>query len=144
VARKKVARQKEQPRADLGITQRKRDRVASILAIMLGLLALREGISVLIGLSVPDDHVLPWLSWYSAAMGAVSVIAGAGMWMKAEWCISLSVNILAFNVIVCGGLIGLDRFVQTVAMTSLFGTMFKAFTWIVIVSLLKWKRQPQS
>jgi len=144
VAKKKVSRRQAPPQATLTITQQKRDRVASILAVVAGLLAVREGGSVLFGLSIPGEHALPWLAWYSVAMGAVSVIAGAGMWRKAEWSISLGVNILVFNAIVWAGLIGLDRFVQTVDMTSIFGMMFRTLTWIVVVFLLKWKRQAQA
>jgi len=144
MAKKKASRRKELPQAIPGITQQKRDRVASILAVVVGLLAVREGGSVLFGLSVPGDHVPSWLAWYSVAMGVASVIAGSGIWTKAEWSVSLSVNLLAFNAIVFAGLIGLDYFVLTVAKTSIFGMMFRTFAWIVIVFLLKWKRLPQA
>jgi hypothetical protein len=144
VAKKKASRRQEPPQAKLTITQQKRDRVACILAVMVGLLAVREGGAVLFGVSAPGEQVLPWLAWYGAAMGILSVIAGIGIWMQAEWSVSLGVNIVVFNAIVCAGLIGLDRFVQPVAAAGIFGTMFRTVTWVVIVFLLRWKRQPQA
>jgi hypothetical protein len=144
VAKKKTAPKKEPPPVEVKITQQKRDRVAAILAIVLGLLTIREGGSVLLGLTVPSYPVLPWLVWYNVAMGVVSVVAGAGMWWKAEWSITLAVNILMFHGIVFAGLIGLEQFGQTVSRISIFAMMFRTFTWIVIVSLLKWKRQEQA
>jgi hypothetical protein len=46
--------------------------------------------------------------------------------------------------IVFAGLVGLSYFGQTAARISIFAMMFRTFTWIVIVSLLKWKRQEQA
>ncbi|HEX9135972.1 MAG TPA: hypothetical protein VF905_03375 [Nitrospirota bacterium] len=119
----------------------KKDRVAAILAIMLGLLTIREGGSVLLGVTVPGYPVLPWLVWYNVAVAVFSVAAGVGMWKQLEWSITLSINILALHAIVFAGLVGLSYFGQTVARISIFAMMFRTFTWIVIVSLLKWKRE---
>lgn len=141
---KKKAKDKKVTPPDVGtITQKKKDRVASILAAMLGLLTIREGGSVLLGLSVPSYPVLPWLVWYNVAVAVVSVIAGVGMWKRQAWSITLGVNILALHGIVFAGLVGMSYFGQTVARMSIFAMMFRTFTWIVIVSLLKWKRQEQ-
>jgi hypothetical protein len=125
----------------LKIDQQKKDRVAAILAVVLGLVSIREGGSVLLHVTTPSYPILPWLVWYNVVMGFVSVIAGAGMWKRKEWGITQSVNILTLHSIVFFGLIGLRQFGQTVAMISMFAMLFRTFTWIVIVSLLKWKRQ---
>jgi hypothetical protein len=138
---KKQSRKKAPEQVSFRIDQQKRDRVAAILAIVLGLVSVREGGSVLLGLTTPAYVVLPWLVWYNVAMGIVSVAAGAGMWQQREWCISLAVNILTLHGIVFLGLIGLNQFGQTVAMISIFAMLFRTFTWTVICSLLKWKRQ---
>ncbi|MGC1455309.1 MAG: hypothetical protein WA946_09015 [Nitrospirota bacterium] len=144
MAKKKTKNKTNLPPAKATITQQKRDRVASILAVALGLLSIREGGSVLLGVTIPVYHVIPWLVWYNAAMGAVSVVAGVGMWMRSAWSISLSVNILAFHGIVFFGLVGMQQYGQEVAMISIFAMMFRTFTWIVICLLLKWKRQDQA
>jgi hypothetical protein len=141
---KQKAKQKTQPPpAIVTITQQKRDRVASIFAIVLGLLSIKEGGSVLLGLTQPAYHVIPWLVWYNVAMGVVSVVAGVGMWMRRAWSISLGVNILVFHGVVFFGLIGMQRYGQAVAANSIFAMMFRTFTWIVIYLLLKWNRQDQ-
>jgi hypothetical protein len=142
--KKKSSRKKNPPRATGKIDQKKKDRVAAILAVMFGLLAIRQGGGILLGVTTAGDDVLTWLLWYKVVLGLVSVIAGIGMWMEREWSITLAVNILVFHGIVFLGLIGMYEFGQAVAMTSLFGMMFTTFGWIVIYSLLKWKRQERA
>ncbi len=144
MAKKNTKNRTNPPPAKATITQQKRDRVASILAVALGLLSIREGGSVLLGVTIPAYHVIPWLVWYNVAMGAVSVVAGVGMWMRSAWSIGLSVNILAFHGIVFFGLVGMQQYGQEVAMNSIFAMMFRTFTWIVIYLLLKWNRQDQA
>jgi cation transport ATPase len=143
VAKKKVSSKKSPPPAETAITQRKRDRVASILAILIGLLSIREGGAVLLGVTVPDYPVLTWLVWYNVALGFVSVVAGIGMWIKRYWSRTLALNILVFHAVVFAGLFALYQFGQTVAHRSIFAMMFRTFTWIVIYSLLEWKRQEE-
>ena len=141
MAKKKKSYRKEPPPSKVAITQQKKDRVAAILAIMLGLLSVREGGSVLLGLTTPAYNVLPWLVWYNVIMGVVSVVAGVGMWKQRAWSISLSMNVLTLHGIVFLGLIGLKQYGHDVARISIFAMLFRTFTWIVIYSLLRWKRQ---
>jgi hypothetical protein len=139
---KKKAQIKKNPQARvLRIDQHKRDRVAAVMGTMVGLLTITEGGRVLFGLMVPDYTVLPWLVWYNVVMGVVSVAAGVGIWMQRSWSIDLGVNILAFHAIVFAGLVGMQKFGQPVAMVSIFAMMFRTFVWIIIVLLVKWKRQ---
>ena len=144
MAKKKAKQKSHPPPAKAAITQLKRDRVASIFAVVLGLLSIKEGGSVLLGLTKPAYHVIPWLVWYNVAMGVVSVVAGVGIWMRRAGSISLSVNILVFHGIVFFGLIGMQQYGQAVARNSIFAMMFRTFTWIVIYLLLKWNRQDQA
>lgn len=140
MAKKKVSLKKAPPPAKTAITQRKRDQVASIFAIVIGLLSVREGGAVLLGVAVPDYPVLTWLVWYNVVLGFVSVVAGIGMWLTRDWGRTLALNILAFHGIVFFCLFALYQFGQTVAHRSIFAMMFRTFTWIVIYSLLNWKR----
>ena len=139
--KKKRADKKPVHNTGLNITQEKRDQVASILAIMLGLLSMVEGGRVLLGLSIPGYTVHRWLVWYNVVMGGVSVIAGVGIWKAQEWNRSLAVNILALHAIVLVSLFGLKQMGQDIAMQSLFAMTFRTFTWIVINSLVRWKRE---
>jgi hypothetical protein len=142
--KKKKQRSQAEGRRTNTIDQKKKDRVAAILAIVLGLVSIREGGSVLLNVATPSYPILPWLVWYNVAMGFVSVVAGVGMWKQQEWGISLSVNILTFHSIVFISLVGLHQFGQTVAMISIFAMMFRTFSWIVIAFLLKWKREEKA
>lgn len=143
MSKKKALSKKAPPPAETAITQKKRDRVASILAILIGLLSIREGGAVLLGVTVPDFPVLTWLVWYNVVLGFVSVAAGIGMWIKRYWSLTLALNILAFHAVVFAGLVALYQFGQTVAHRSIFAMMFRTFTWIVIYSLLKWNRKKE-
>jgi hypothetical protein len=67
------------------MTQRNRQRLAAIPALVIGLLSIKEGGGVLLGLSTPAYHVLQWLVLYNVALGFVSVIAGIGLWMQRTW-----------------------------------------------------------
>ena len=139
--KKKNQLEKVQQSAGLRIDQQKRDRVAAVLGTMVGLLTITEGGRVLLGLTTPAYTVLPWLVWYNVVMGVVSVVAGVGIWMRRSWSIDLGMNILAFHAVVFAGLLGMQKFGQPVAMVSIFAMLFRTFVWIVIVSLVKWKRQ---
>ena len=139
--KKKTRLEKSPQKQELRIDQKKRDRVAAVLGIMVGLLTITEGGRVLLGLSTPAYTVLPWLVWYNVAMGAVSVAAGVGIWRQRSCSIDLGVNILALHAVVFAGLLALRQMGQPVAAVSLFAMLFRTFLWIVIVSLVKWNRQ---
>ena len=139
--KKKAKREKKQQPPGLRVDQKKRDRVAAVLGTMVGLLTITEGGRVLLGLATPPYTVLPWLVWYNVVMGVVSVAAGVGIWLERSWSIDVGVNILVFHAIVFAGLVGMQKFGQPVAMVSIFAMLFRTFIWIVIVSLVKWKRQ---
>ena len=70
-----------------------------------------------------------------------SIVAGVGIWIERHWSRTLALNILPLHAIVFLGLVALCQLGQTVAQRSIFAMMFRTFTWIVIYSLLKWKRQ---
>ena len=143
MSKKRSSLKRTPPPVKAVITQQKRDQIASILAIMIGLLSIREGGSVLLGLTVPDFPVLTWLVWYNVALGFVSVAAGVGIWTGRHWGYTLPLNILALHAVVFIGLVALYKLGQTVAMRSIFAMMLRTFTWIVIFSLVKWKRQEE-
>jgi hypothetical protein len=141
MAKKKATRKNIPLRTDWKVTQQKRDRLASTLAIALGLLSIREGGAVLLGLTVPDYHVLPWLVWYNVIMGVVSVAAGAGMWQQQDRSVALAVNILVIHGIVFVSLFAMYQLGQVVAARSIYAMLFRTFAWIVIYSLLRWRRE---
>ncbi len=141
MAKKKTTRKNSPLQTDWKVTQQKRARLASILAIALGLLSVREGGAVLLGLAIPDYHVLPWLVWYNVIMGVVSIAAGAGMWKQQDRSVALAVKILVFHGIVFVSLFIMYQLGQVVAARSIYAMLFRTFIWIVIYSLLRWRRE---
>ncbi len=139
---KKIISRKNVPlRAGGKMLQGKRDRIASILAITLGLLSIREGGAVLLGITRPEYHVLSWLVWYNVIMGVVSVVVGAGMWKQQDRSVALSVNIVMLHGFVFLSLFGMYQFGVAVAARSIYAMLFRTFSWIVIYSLLRWRRE---
>ena len=135
---------KQEPPAAATITQQKRDRVASILAFIIGLLSIREGGSVLLGVVAPVSGVPNWLFWYHVLTGIVSVTAGAGILRQTGWSIAISLNMLSLHAIVFANLFAQAQLGQNVAARSIYAMLLRTLTWIVIYSLLRWKRRENS
>ena len=125
------------------MAQRTWQRLAAILALLIGLLSIKEGGSVLLGLSTPTYHVLRCFVLYNTAMGFASVIAGIGVWMQRTWGSTLAVIILSFHGIVFLVVFTLFELGKTVAAMSVWAMLFRTTVWLVIVALLVWKRQAQ-
>jgi fucose 4-O-acetylase-like acetyltransferase len=141
--KKRKPRKNEQPQA-VTIDQKKRDRVAAIIAIMIGLLSARQAAGFIVGVTSLPEDTLQWLLWYTLCLGLVSVVAGVGIWKGLSWSGTVSVNILALHAVVFIALLGLRQFGQPVSMAGVFGMLLTTFSWIVIVSLLKWNRQDRT
>jgi len=119
--------------------QQKRYRLAALLAIIPGVLSIKEGGSVLLGLSTPSYHVLPWLVTYNVVLGFVSVIAGAGIWMVRDVSLKLATTILSFHGLVLMVLLILFAFKEQVAPISIMAMLFRTTIWTIIVLLVRRK-----
>jgi hypothetical protein len=121
------------------MTKQSWHRLAAIPAFIIGLLSIKEGGSVLLGLATKAYPVLPWLLWYNVAMGFVSVAAGAGLWMQRRWSRSL-----AGVILLCHGMVFLSLMARylsgrTVAAISIMAMLFRTAIWAVINLVLRWK-----
>jgi len=85
--KKKSSREEVLPQTEVKIDQRKKDRIATIIAFMEGLLSIRRAGSILFGVTTSAYYDPQWLLWYIVAIGFISVIAGVGMWARSEWSI---------------------------------------------------------
>lgn len=108
-------------------------RVAAVVGVLFGGLAVVAGTRVLAGLDVPDYVVHLWLVWYNVAAGALGVAVGVGLWrvrpraITAAWALtaahaSVLIAIAAWRV--AGGALADD---SLVAMT------LRTLVWLVIV-----------
>lgn len=125
------------------MTQKNWHRLAAIPALILGLVSIKEGGSVLLGLSTKAYPVLTWLVMYNVALGFVSVIAAAGLWMQRTWGSVLAAVILLCHGLVLLGLIGLFMFGKTVAAVSILAMLFRTAVWLVLYTLLLRKSTPR-
>ncbi len=126
------------------MTLRNRHRLAAALAIIIGLLSIKEGGSVLLGLSTKPYHVLPWLVMYNVALGFVSVVAGIGVWTRRAWSGTLAAVILILHGLVFLSLFMMFEFGKTVAFISVMAMLVRSIVWLVIYSLILWKNSARS
>ncbi len=118
------------------MTQKNVHRLAAIPALILGLVSIKEGGSVLLGLTTKTYPVLTWLVLYNVALGFVSVFAGIGLWMERVWGRVLAAVILLCHGLVFLVLIGLYLFGKTVATVSIMAMLFRTAVWLVLYTLL--------
>ncbi len=125
------------------MTQQNRHRLASILAVILGLLSIKEGGSVLLGLSTKPYTILPWLVWYNVVIGFLSVLCGRGLWLKRTWADKLADTIVTLHGLVLVILIVLFAFHEAVAMISIMAMLFRTVVWVGIILLTRWGSKGQ-
>ncbi len=126
------------------MTQQNFFRLTAIPAVIIGLLSIKEGGSVLLGLSTKAYPVLPWLVWYNVVMGFVSVIAGAGLWMQRRWGSVFTAMILLCHGIVFLSLMALVMLGKTVARISVMAMLIRTAIWFMIYMVLRWKSDSQA
>ncbi|MFW6028072.1 MAG: hypothetical protein ACOC9Q_00915 [bacterium] len=78
-------------------------RIAGTIAILFGILTVREGGAVLLG----DDeavraagHYVPFVLWFNTVAGFAYIGAGFGLWLLRRWAASLSFVIAALSLAV--------------------------------------------
>ena len=116
-----------------------RYRLAAILAIILGLLSIKEGGSVLLGITTKAYTILPWLVWYNVVLGLASVITGTGLWMKRAWGVKFAATIVSLHGLVLMILVILYAFREAVAMFSIMAMIFRTLVWVGLMILVKWR-----
>ncbi len=114
-------------------------RLVAIPAFVIGLLSIKEGGSVLLGISTKAYPVLTWLVLYNVALGVVSVIAGFGLWIKRRWG-----SVLAALILLCHGIVFLSLMVMymlgmTVARISIMAMLIRTAIWFAIYMVLRWR-----
>ena len=119
-------------------------RGAAIVALVFGLMTIKEGGSVLFGdeaARIAAGNYVPFVLWFNFVAGFTYVIAAAGLWMFQRWAVWLAVAIAvtaaltfaAFGAhIISGGLYEL----RTVIAMSL-----RTLVWVAIAAIA-WHRSP--
>ena len=125
------------------MTLQNRHRLAALLAIIPGLLSIKEGGSVLLGLVTKDYTILPWLVWYNVVLGFASVIVGVALWREHKGSIKIATTILSLHGLVLIILIILFVFKTPVSLIGITAMLFRTSIWIAIILLLGRKGKEQ-
>jgi hypothetical protein len=110
------------------------DRIAAVLAVIIGAMAIFAGGQVLLGRD-PGYYVIGWLPIYNFIVGVISVFVTAVLiWKHSPYAIPAAVATLSLNTLVmltiligCGDVVAKD---SIVAMT------IRIVVWMIIVGLL--------
>lgn len=87
--------------------QRWLDRGAALLAIVFGLLTLKEGGAVLLGdeaARAAAGNYVPFVLWFNFIAGFFYIAAGAGLWLMQRWALWLAAAIAVTTLLVFAAL----------------------------------------
>lgn len=114
------------------------NRIASILALVIGAMAVFAGGKVLLGI-LPDYYVINWLPIYNFIMGVVSVFLSIMIWKSDRFRMIVAIGTLSLHAIVM--LILQIGYRNVVAVESIVAMSIRLAVWIVIVALLSIQRR---
>ncbi len=114
--------------------------VISLVALGFGLLTIREGGAVLLGVEaarVAAGNFVPFVLWFNFVAGFAYVVAGVGLWMQRRWAAWLAVAIVsstAFTFVALGVHVWLGgayehRTVIAMSLRTLVWTVIAAIAW---------------
>jgi len=117
-------------------------RILSVIAVVFGLLTLKEGGSVIFNIGSARQaagNFVPFVVWFNFLSGFFYIAAGMGLWLQKRWALTLSIALvlsIALTYIVFGihVLIGGPYEMRTV-----YAMALRTFLWIVI-SIVSYKQ----
>ncbi len=110
------------------------NKIASLLALAVGAMAVFAGGKVLLGI-LPDYYVIDWLPIYNFTVGIVSVFFSAVViWRDSRWAMPAAMATLALHAIVMSVL--QTGYCGVVAPDSIVAMTVRLIVWAVIVILL--------
>lgn len=118
------------------------NKIAAVLAWIIGALAIFAGGQVLLG-KAPDYYVIGWLPIYNFVIGVVTFFFTAVMiWRGSRWSRSLAIVTLGAHAIVM--LILVTVYKDVVAPDSLAAMIVRNTVWVIILALLLVQRRKKS
>ena len=119
--------------------------VISVIALVFGLMTIKEGGSVVFGVGearAAAGNYIPFVVWFNFLAGFAYVVAGIGLWMRQRWATGLAVAIAAATALasVALGIMILSGtpFEQRTA----FAMGLRTVVWVVIAAIA-WRRRGQ-
>jgi hypothetical protein len=110
------------------------NRLAAVLALVIGAMAVFAGGQVLLG-ELPDYYVIDWLPIYNLTLGVVSALfASVVIWRNSRLALPTSIAILGLHAVVM--LLLVTAYRQVVAADSLRAMSIRLVVWTIILILL--------
>ncbi len=118
----------------------RRDKIASILALIIGVMAVFAGGGVLLGRD-PGYSVIGWLPIYNFATGLFTALITATLiWRRHRLAAPLAAATLGLHTVVM--LVLITTYRGTVAPQSLVAMAIRFAVWLAIIALLWMRRKP--
>jgi hypothetical protein len=115
------------------------ERVAAVLALVIGAMAIVAGGQVLLG-DMPDYYVIGWLPVYNFTAGVITVLITAVLlWRRHRYGRAAAVITFAAHAAVMGILLAAYR--PVVAPDSLRAMTIRLVVWLLILGLLFFRRR---
>lgn len=115
-------------------TNRILGRIAAILALIIGSMAIFAGGQVLLG-KLPDYYVIDWLPVYNFTAGVVSVFLTAILiWKNNKWAMAAAIGTFGIHAAVM--LVLQTIYSQTVAPDSIVAMSVRLAVWLIILALI--------
>lgn len=110
------------------------NRIASVLAFVIGAMAVFAGGKVLLGI-LPDYYVINWLPVYNYTVGILTVFVTAALiWVKSKLARPVAAATLGIHVLVM--LVLLTVYQNVVATDSIVAMTVRITAWLVIFALI--------
>ena len=107
--------------------------IATILAILIGIISIISGSMILLGLRIVDYTVLTWLVVYNVALGVISIMVAYQIGKQHRKSKIMIIFILISHLLVLGYLY---FFNESVAAESIKAMSFRVSIWAVILLLI--------
>jgi hypothetical protein len=117
--------------------------VISVIALVFGLMTIKEGGSVLFGArgarSAAGNYI-PFVVWFNFLAGFAYVVAGVGLWLQQRWATGLAIAIVALTALASAALGFLILAGTAFEQRTVFAMGLRTVVWVVIANIA-WRRQ---
>ncbi len=107
-------------------------KIASFLALILGVMSVFAGGKVLLGIDTKYYTIINWLVVYNVIFGFISIVAAYFIWKNNTYAKKVTVFIFSMHLLM---LLYLKFMSTTVASESIKAMLFRVTVWIIIIFL---------
>ena len=119
--------------------------VISLIALVFGLMTIKEGGSVVFGIGearAAAGNYIPFVVWFNFLAGFAYVVAGVGLWMQQRWASSMAVAIAAATALASVALGFMILSGTPYEQRTAFAMGLRTVVWVVIAAVA-WRRRGQ-